>query len=187
MTEQADVPSGKPRKDWDRITAVAAMLIGLVAVAVAAYTALLQREQIRAQVWPRVLLYNAGSAGEFRISNKGVGPAVIRAVQVSVDGKPVRDWAEALDRLELSDPVQRYSSLAGMVLAPGEDVPYLQPGGADRFDALRPHMGERVKLVVCYCSALDDCWAVRNHGETMDDVHQPVGHCPSAGPADFQN
>ena len=34
------------------------------------------------------------------LQNKGVGPAIIRHVTVRVDGHPVRNWNEALPRLE---------------------------------------------------------------------------------------
>jgi len=180
-----DAPA--PRTDWDRITAIAAVLIGLVAVGVAAYTAVLQREQIRAQVWPRVLFYNAGVAGEFHVANKGVGPAVIRSVRVTVDDKPVRNWGQVLTQLGLKDPAQKYSSLSGLVMSPGDDVPYLLPGDASQFVALRHEMGDRVKLTLCYCSALDECWNTRNYGESLDDAYQPVDRCPAAGPADFEN
>ncbi|UHQ18150.1 hypothetical protein LVB87_07870 [Lysobacter sp. KIS68-7] len=176
-----------PHTDWDRITAISAVLIGLVAVGVAAYTAVLQREQIRAQVWPRVLLYNAGSLGEFHIANKGVGPAVIQSVRVTVDGKPVRNWGKALTQLGLKDPGQKYSSLSGMVLSPGDDVPYLLPSDASQFVVLRHHMGDRVKLMLCYCSALNECWSTSNYSQSMDDVQRPVDRCPAAGPTDFEN
>ena len=107
--------------DWDRITAISAVLIGLVAVVVAACTALLQREQVRAQVWPRLLMYNAGAAGKFHIANKGIGPAIIRSVRVEIDGRPVRNRGQALERLGLQDPGQVYSSLSGTALSAGDE------------------------------------------------------------------
>jgi hypothetical protein len=176
-----------PGTDWDRVTAIAAVLIGVVAVAVAAYTAMLQRQQIRAQVWPRVLFYNAGVAGEFHVANKGVGPAIVRSVRVSVDGKAVPNWGQALKRLGLSDPAQKYSSLAGMVLSPGDDVPYLMPSDHAQFTALRARADGRLKLALCYCSTLDECWSTTNDSQTLDDVQRPVDRCPAAGAGDFEN
>ncbi len=52
--------TGPPRqppaggKDWDALAAVIATFIGILALAVAGYTSYLQRQQLRAQVWPRV-------------------------------------------------------------------------------------------------------------------------------------
>jgi len=51
------------------------------------YTAYMQRQQVRAAVWP--ILEFASSNGpdiHFTLANKGVGPAIIRNVVVMVDG-----------------------------------------------------------------------------------------------------
>lgn len=57
-----------------RYGAAVATLIALLAVAVSAYTAYVQRQQVRAQVWP-ILEVNSGNEPELRlwIANKGVG------------------------------------------------------------------------------------------------------------------
>ena len=175
------------RTDWDRITAISAVLIGLVAVVVAAYTALLQREQIRAQVWPRLLLYNAGVAGEFHLANKGVGPALIRSVRMTVDGRPVKHWGEVARRLGVPDGEQLYSSLSSMVLAAGDDVTYLKPSTHERFVAIREHAGKRLRMDICYCSTLSECWTTNNYGSSLDDVQREVDRCPAAGPDEFEN
>ncbi len=180
-------PQAKPGTDWDRITAISAVFIGLVAVAVSAYTAILQREQIRAQVWPRLLMYNAGKAAEFRIANKGVGPAVIRSVRVTVDGKPVSDWNQALERLQLQDPGQGYSSLNGLVLSAGEDMDYLKPSSPEKFIEIRRHAGKRLGIKLCYCSVLNECWTTQTYGESAEDVQREVAHCPAPSPQEFGN
>ncbi|TKR33950.1 hypothetical protein FCE95_06680 [Luteimonas gilva] len=175
----------KPGTDWDRITAISAVLIGLVAVAVSAYTALIQRQQVRAEVWPRLLMYNAGQAGEFRIANKGVGPAMVRSVRVEVDGKPAHSWGQVLERLRLQDPGQSYSSLAGLVLSAGEDLVYLKPSSHERFLELRRHAGKRLRIKLCYCSALDECWTTQTWGESLEDAQREVARCPAMGPDEF--
>jgi hypothetical protein len=180
-------PQARPGTDWDRITAISAVFIGLVAVAVSAYTAILQREQIRAQVWPRVLMYNAGTAGEFRIANKGVGPAIVRSVRVEVDKKPVGDWEKALARLGLQDEEQLYSSLSGLVLSAGEDMAYLTPSSPEHFASLRQHAGKRWRIKICYCSALNECWTTQTYGDSLDDVQREIAQCPAMGPDEFGN
>jgi len=45
------------RRDWNGVSAVIAALIMLPALCVSGYTAWLQRQQVRAQVWPRLLLW----------------------------------------------------------------------------------------------------------------------------------
>lgn len=180
-------PQAKPGTDWDRITAISAVFIGLVAVAVSAYTAILQREQIRAQVWPRLLMYNAGKLAEFRIANKGVGPAIIRSATVRVDGKPAKDWEQVQQRLRLRDPQQGYSSLSGLVLSAGEDLAYLKPSSAEHFAEIRKHSGKRLTIKICYCSALNECWTTQTYGDSLDDMQREVAHCPAPSPDDFGN
>jgi hypothetical protein len=66
---------------------------------VSAYTAYVQRQQVRAAVWP-ILEFDSGNGPiHFTLANKGVGPAIIRHVIVMVDGQPVRNWKEALQKM----------------------------------------------------------------------------------------
>jgi hypothetical protein len=85
------VPEEKATRGASRYDAVIATLIGLLAVCVAAYTAYMQRQQVRAAVWP-ILEFSTSNAPDihFTLANKGVGPAVIRHVIVKVDDQPVK-------------------------------------------------------------------------------------------------
>lgn len=180
-------PQAKPRTDWDRITAISAVFIGLVAVAVSAYTAVLQRQQVRAQVWPRLAMYFGGTAGEFGIANRGVGPAIVRSVRVDVDGKPVRDWKQLYQRLEFEDGEPYYSTLSGQVFSAGQDMVFLKPTTHERYAALRELAGPRFGVVICYCSALGECWTTQMRLASLDDQQRPVAGCPAPGPDDFNN
>ncbi len=83
-----------------RYDAVIATLVGVSALFVSSYTAHVQREQVRAAVWP-ILQYDTSNGPMIRLTldNKGVGPAIIRHVSVTVDGQPVPNWYEALQKL----------------------------------------------------------------------------------------
>ena len=74
--------------------------VGVCALCVSAYTAHVQRQQVRAAVWP-ILEFDSSNAPDihFTLANKGVGPAIIRNVIVRVDGQPVKNWKEALERI----------------------------------------------------------------------------------------
>lgn len=177
----------KPGTDWDRITAISAVLIGLVAVAVSAYTAVLQRQQIRAQVWPRLSLYFGGTAKEFGIANKGVGPAIVRSVRVEADGKPVHDWNELFERLQYADADSYYSNLSGQVFSPDQDMVYLKPSTPERYAELRKLAGSRFSVSVCYCSTLGECWTTGTRLASLEDQQRPVERCPAPSPDDFTN
>lgn len=75
------------RREWE-LGAIIAALIGLLALFVSGYTAFVQREQVRAQVWPHLLIGYSDPARELAVLNKGVGPALVKSVEITVDGKP---------------------------------------------------------------------------------------------------
>lgn len=77
------------RRSGVRYETAVATVIAILAVAVSGYTAYVQRQQVRAQVWP-ILEYGSDNEPELRLwlANKGVGPALIRHVMVTVEGEP---------------------------------------------------------------------------------------------------
>jgi hypothetical protein len=91
------VPEEKETRRASRYAAVIATFVGFLALCVSGYTAYMQRQQVRAAVWP-ILEFDSSNGPNihFTVSNKGVGPAIIRHVIVNVDGHPVKDWNEVL-------------------------------------------------------------------------------------------
>ena len=61
-----------------------ATFIGVLALIVSAYTAYMQRQQVRAQVLP-ILQFGTSNAPQLdvELDNKGVGPALIKHVVVT--------------------------------------------------------------------------------------------------------
>jgi hypothetical protein len=108
---------------------IIATLVGVSALFVSGYTAYVQRQQVRAAVWP-ILQYSTGNDPQIRLilENKGVGPAIVRHVVVTVDGQPVRNWPEALQKL-LGPGVHRssQSTINHHVLSAGESMDVLVP------------------------------------------------------------
>jgi hypothetical protein len=94
------VPEEKERRGASRYDAIIATFVGFLALCVSGYTAYMQRQQVRAAVWP-ILQFDSSNAPDihFTLANKGVGPAIIRNVIVKVDDQPVRNWREAMEKL----------------------------------------------------------------------------------------
>src|SRR6266704_6766617 len=123
------VPEEKATRVASRYDAVIATFVGLCALCVSGYTAYMQRQQVRAAVWP-ILQFDSSNAPDihFTLANKGVGPAIIRHVILKVDNHPVRDWREALEIL--LGPGRHHASesdMNGRVLAAGESMTVLAP------------------------------------------------------------
>lgn len=173
------------RMQWDAVAAVIAALIGLLALVVSGYTAILQREQVRAEVWPYLQPAISPSRRTASVENKGVGPAQVRSLKVYVDGVPQRNWPAAFDALGLGDlrdtPI---STLSGIVIAPAETIQQLTfPDEADfqRFYKEYP----RIQMALCYCSTLDECWMLDERNRTPESRRVRVASCPARGAGDF--
>ncbi len=83
------MPEQRETRGASRYDAVIATLVGFCALCVSGYTAYMQRQQVRAVVWP-ILYFDSSNAPDihFTLANKGVGLAIIRHVIVTVDHHP---------------------------------------------------------------------------------------------------
>jgi len=181
----------------NRYEAAIAALIGMSALVVSGYTAYMQRQQVRAAVWP-ILEFDTsnGPMIRFTLDNKGVGPAIIRRVVVTVDGHPVRNWKEVLDKLIGPGPHKfSESGLSGHVYSAGESVDVLIPHDSDGNPLTLEKSGPlwaqlnkerfRVAVEICYCSTLGECWILRSGGKTGNSTVE-ASSCRGDPQADFQ-
>jgi hypothetical protein len=177
-------PQYARRYRWDAIAAVVASLIGLLALLVSGYTAYIERQQVRAQVWPYLLVGYSDPAQAIVVLNKGAGPALVRSVQLLVDGKPQRNWKQLLTSIGTQGSDENVkSTLNGNVLAPGETLEFLHMPDLGLWQHFRAESRSRLMMRVCYCSSLGDCWlnADRDDPEQVAKV-QPVDACPRLEP-----
>jgi hypothetical protein len=185
----------KRRPDWDSYSALVASFVGLVAVVLAGYTAYLQRQQVRAQVWPRLETYRYGSRHSFVAVNRGVGPARVKAVKVTVDGKPQRGWDDVFRALRY-DGGYVQSQISGQVVSPGLEIDVLMahPGdeGLKMFDLVtrsffNDKAEHKLSMLICYCSVFDECWLTSLGHVGMDvDEDAEIGRCPIAKDDQFR-
>lgn len=131
----------------------------------------------------------------FTLENKGIGPAIIRHVIVTVDGQPVPNWQEALQKL--AGPAHykfSESTMSGHVLKAGEAMDILVPHDSDSSELRFEKGGElwatlnkarsRVGVEICYCSTLGDCWILRSDSNTNSTVE--TSRIPEKSAATFQ-
>ena len=138
-----------------------------------------------AAVWPHVTAAasNLGDDGKpqmtLTLANQGVGPALIRGMEVSYRGKAYPGPHELLRACCVPQgSIQLVVSAAnGEVLRPGDEVDFLRftpasvpPGAFERFEAERG----AIRIRACYCSVFDDCWIADDGGS-----RQPVAQCPA--------
>ena len=191
------VPEQRETRRASRYDAVIATLVGLLALCVSSYTAYMQRQQVRAAVWPILECYSSNAPDiHWTLSNKGVGPAIIRDVVVRMDGEPVRNWNEVFEKLLGPG---RYpgseSDMNGHAFAAGESVtvftphdPENNPLNFDKSNPLWVRMNKdrlRVTVEICYCSTLGECWTLRAGGLTPSTTTE-TRRCPSPSAISFQ-
>lgn len=178
-----------------RYETIIATLVGVSALFVSGYTAYVQRQQVRAVVWP-ILEFSTGNDPDLRfvVANKGVGPAIVRHVVVTVDGQPVRMWHDAL--VKILGPGKytfSQSTIGGHVLAAGESLNALvwkdKQGTLSSAEsgALRSALDEgrkRVAVEVCYCSTLGECWILRSGSDGNSTTETRT--CPDTSGKTFQ-
>lgn len=171
----AERAAARPRRDWDALAAVIAAFIGLLALGVSGYTAYVQREQLRAQVWPHLTLEssNVDPDSAWHVTNVGTGPARVTAMRVVVDGAPATTWGdvERAAGYRNGEGVTR-SYISRAIIPAGKQILFARPNTGEpsqgKFKDLLPDGKHMLRVTLCYCSVLDDCW-VASSGDGMLD------------------
>jgi hypothetical protein len=162
----------------------------LISVAIA-YFAFEQAEATKkmqiSSVWPNVAydFSNIGEDGERQVSmlvtNRGVGPARIAAMEVSYRGKAYADIRSLMRTCCVDEGGSIgviVQNVSGEVIAPGDEIDFVrltpELSGEQtyaRFDKVRSDL--RVRL--CYCSVFDECWIEDSRAISV----RPVTICPT--------
>jgi hypothetical protein len=179
-------------RNWDATAAVIASLIGLLALVVSGYTAYLQRQQVRAQVWPRLEIANSNLNLKQVVGNQGLGPAKVVGMRVAVDGKPMRRWLDVIRAFGYTgDEGFAFSTFNGSVLPPGQvaDVFIAADSASSRsmFEGFLAQKTHSFSMSVCYCSVLDECWLASDSAPTRAERNIAIDRCPIPENEQFQN
>ena len=179
-----------------RYETAVATFVGVMALVVSAYTAYVQRQQVRAQVLPILQYGTANNPLSVGIDNKGVGPALIKHVVVTVDGEAMQDWQHVLDKL-VGPGKHHYSEndIGSLILSPNETVNILSPrddngaplsvGSPGSTGAILNEGRLHIGVEICYCSTLGDCWMLKGAGRGSDS-REEVRHCPARSERTFR-
>ena len=190
---------------WDALAAIIASLVGFLALIVAGYTAYIQRytaniqlEQVRAQVWPWLEAGNNDSNNSIEVYNKGVGPAIVRSAQIWVDGKPQRDWQHVMGALGMDKPVNgngytySESTIYPGVVSAGETVRIIRFQEKEAYQRFRTAaIQKHMTIAICYCSTLGECWRYKDDhlvGYKEGKLYvKAVAECPRLPPSEVFN
>ena len=182
MSEQ---PS-KLRLRFETVGSIAAILVGVIALFVSWDQARVMRLQQHAQVWPALQIDGYQSVdGDrsligLRITNAGVGPAVVEHVALTRMGQATDDISPILARLPEGFETS-WSTMIGRVVAAGDFVePFAFSWPSDALGADgRAALAEEWMswdVTVCYCSVFERCWLARTTG--VGARPEAVSRCP---------
>ena len=160
----------------DLVVAFGALLISTVAAVATVYQTRVIANQFSAAVWPYVSFDSTNSpySTELDIRKDGLGPAIIRTVELSWDGKAQPSIETLLQHLRASHPqmiaairaalrsgasmkVTTSTPTVGMVIPANSQHVVLKVEGAVMVARFRPEM-RRLGLSICYCSLTGNCW-----------------------------
>lgn len=186
----------------DFFVAIAAVLISALTAGTLWYQTRVIGDQFAATIWPYLSVgttYDTNGETIYLV-NDGVGPALIRSAQLSVDSRPVRSWND-YERVLAEDPStralwQRTYAVASVRSGGSADISTssigpsstLRPGETKNVlkisfvanvstQALTKHA---VALDLCYCSLNGSCWTLHAMPGRINPDPQPVSRCATS-------
>jgi hypothetical protein len=178
----------------DLSIALSAIVLSLISLAVAIGNARTQEKMVAAATWPLLQFGTTNvSAGEpvirLSVSNTGVGPALLRSVEMRYRGETFDKapfllaaccgWSRAVNeavKAEGGGGGMITSRLHNVILAPGADLDFLELRRTEANAAVWDRLDqERFKLEfqACYCSVFEECW--RSDLQSLEP--EPVRSC----------
>jgi len=192
-SDESQVAGAQRAIRWDALAAIIASLVGLLALTVAGYTAYIQRQQVRAQVWPYLISGNNDLTQSLVVNNKGVGPAVVRTVQLWVNGKPQSDWNRVVANMGLPPHQFFQATINHDVLSPGEELQIIRFPDKALWQRFKTAASNRMAMDICFCSTLGECW-ISSNKNLIEPPSMPlqlkveaVDRCPQLPPAEVFN
>jgi len=176
----------------DLLIAICALLISALTAAASLYQTRVIANQLSSSVWPYlgISVSRDIETGHLSLSieNDGLGPAIVRTVVLTYDGKPVHDL-DSFFKLSLRTIKHAHFAMTTSGLSPGQVI---RPGQSDNFiDVTSPVVAPLIakafghaRLTVCYCSLLEECWSINS--DSLTEYPVKMARCGRPGPDEFQ-
>ena len=149
----------------ERILSVCAIMIAILSLFVSVYGSYQSRLHYRLSIKPalQVIFYADDVWEGFQLKSSGLGPGIIKWIEVLLDGKPQRSWEEVMEKLniQLTEKYSINSIYPKDVYKPNEVTNLFVLKNNLKGRALRKY-SKRIKINICYCSFYDECWLASN-------------------------
>lgn len=153
---------------WDRVTAIASLIVAALALAVSVWQGQVTRNHNRLSVKPQVQISRNLSLGAdpkgLLVVNNGVGPATVHGSLLNFGGKDIgpiirSTWGQIEGETKPPGtltiglfPKETYLSAGGRY-----DLLTLTEKNENETEAFRD-LSNLLELTICYCSIYDECW-----------------------------
>jgi len=178
----------------DFVIALGALLISTIAAVATVYQTHVIAAEFSATVWPYVSFEENNSpwSVELDVRNDGLGPAIIRSVGLTFDGKPQRSIEGMLAEFAAREPqaltaaraalragaklkITTSTPSSGLVIPANTQHVVIRLEGpvlARNFQPVIKHVG----IALCYCSLTGTCWTQRFQNRDSEPKVTPA--CP---------
>lgn len=117
-----------PRFKMEFIIAVSVIVVSVMSMVVAIYQTQIMRDQQHTAVWPYIqwMMQTGPNGFSIVVTNKGVGPAIIKSTSLKLDGKPMQNVDSLLIKIfgKLDGLNIDESEINNQVIAAGEKFVY---------------------------------------------------------------
>jgi hypothetical protein len=174
-------------KPWHRhfetVGSIMAIVVGVAALYMSWDQGRVMRTEVAASIWPALQLDGfVNREGDalvigLRVSNAGVGPALVQGMTVRYDGRTLQGMEDISGALPDGANQRGFYTVSGRILAAGDSVEaftFELPAGEQDAVTLMNTMAEHWTAEVCYCSSLNDCWS----SNIDSSIPKAVEHCP---------
>lgn len=151
--------------DLNSIATIGAVILSIVAISISVLEVSTMRTHQRASVWPYLEISQGYNQDGFRMTleNKGVGPALIKRFEMTLDGKPAPDLDKMIidvvgEENAFSYDLYGSNNPSNGVISAGESVRLFGVPWEDRTRLFTQRANNRVNIIACYCSIHDQCW-----------------------------
>ena len=153
-------------------------------------------EQTKASTWPHLSIemhYSTDANDElysykYVISNKGTGPAILQKTIISFNHKPIQNWDDFYNTLDVPDRIpfaHSNDNINERVLASNEDLVLIewsseQSYGNRKLMQYIKNRADKISIEICYKSIHGDTWTVKRTGFQSDleiNVRSKVKDC----------
>jgi len=153
-----------------------ALVISVIAMFTSIYEANIMKTQQKSMVWPYLSLGVSYSDTGFsiRVFNNGIGPALVKSVEVKVDGEPVETMLDMVNKLmpdndSLGYNILRQQRIRNYVFKPGEEVEVIGFTWNQETRKLASLIDQKVHMRICYESVLGESWIYDVRSDTHEE------------------